>query len=82
MTNFSTPHQRLLLVQLLYPYLIISWTIFSKSLSTLALYQSTIWWFDTLSCKTIPVVQLTNVSTIFTTACRTYLLPWFYFSAH
>jgi len=82
MTNFSTPHQRFTFVQLLYPYLINSWSIFSKSLSTMALYHSTIWWFNALSCKTTPVVQLTTVSTIFITACRTCLLPWFCFSAH
>lgn len=82
MTNFSTPHQRFTFVQLLYPYLINSWLIFSKSLSTMTLYHSTIWWFDALSCKTTPVGQLTTVSTIFITACRTGLLPWFCFSAH
>jgi hypothetical protein len=82
MTNFSTPHQRFTFVQLLYPYLIKSWLIFSKSLSTVTLYHSTIWRFDALSCKMTPVVQLTTVSTIFITACRTYLLPWFCFPAH
>ena len=50
-TPFSTLHQRFIYIHLLYPYLITSWIIFSKSLSTLALYQSTIWWFEARSCK-------------------------------
>jgi len=30
-------------------------TAFSITLNTLALYQSTLWWFDALPCRTTPV---------------------------
>jgi len=48
----------------------------------MTLYHSTFRWFDASSCKATPVVQLTTVSTILITACRTLLLPMFCFSAH
>ena len=37
----------------------------------MALYHSTFRRFDAPSCKVTPVVQLTTVSTILITACRT-----------
>jgi hypothetical protein len=55
---------------------------FSQTLSTKALNQSTFGWFDAPSCKTTPEVQLTTVSPILFTACRTINLPSFCFSAH
>ena len=56
---------------------------FSQTLSTTkALNQSTFRWFDAPSCKTTPEVQLTTVSPILFTACRTINLPSFCFSAH
>jgi len=55
---------------------------FSQTLSTKALNQSTFRWFDAPSCKTTPEVQLTTVSPILFTACRTINLPSFCFSAH
>jgi|GEM_PF-2124596 len=40
----------------------------------MTLYHSTFRWFDASSCKATPVVQLTTVSTILITACRTFTL--------
>ena len=53
--TFSTLHQRFICIHLLYSYLIISWIIFSITLNTLALYQSTLWGFDALPCRTTSV---------------------------
>ena len=52
-STFSTPRQRFTFVHLLYPYLLNSWFNVSLSLSTMALYHSTIRWFETRSCKPV-----------------------------
>ena len=52
-STFSTPRQRFTFVHLLYPYLLNSWFNVSLSLSTMALYHSTIRWFETCSCKPV-----------------------------
>src|SRR5680860_127743 len=47
--NFSTPLQWFTFVQLLYPYLPISWIGFSQTLSTIAVHNSTFGWFRAIA---------------------------------
>src|SRR5680860_1736499 len=69
--NFSTPLQWFTFVQLLYPYLPISWIGFSQTLSTIAVHNSTFGWFRAIAYTTtlmdLPSSYLQHAA---------ILLPW------
>ena len=52
--SFSTPHQWFACARLLDPYLTSSCEAFSLTLTTLALYQRSLRWFETCTCKPTP----------------------------
>ncbi|MGB3225793.1 MAG: hypothetical protein WBB23_23590 [Desulforhopalus sp.] len=52
--TLSTHHQRFTHVRLHEPYLIPSCGTFSSTLTTMALYHSSLRWFETCSCKPVP----------------------------
>ena len=52
--KFSTPHQWFIVIRLHDPYLARSCRAFSLTLTTMALYHSSLRWFEACSCKPTP----------------------------